>query len=132
MKGMIDARLDFWRVDHSNPIVGKIGEGQNIRLKPTGAFLIEPRGEPIHLIIVSTQNDGWDHVSVSMRDRGHDAIPSWEQMCVVKDQFFEPEEVVMQLHPRRSQYVNICEWCLHLWRPHAPLAIPEPPRWLVT
>jgi hypothetical protein len=37
-------------------------------------------------------------------------------MCRVKDMFFEPEEVVVQYHPRHSEYVNRHPYCLHLWR----------------
>jgi hypothetical protein len=130
---MIDPRLDYWRVDHPAAFIGKIGEGQNIRMSPTGAFSMQPKGTRSRMVIVSSKNDGWDHVSVSIGHRGGDGtIPSWQQMCMVKDMFFEPEEVVMQLHPRHSQYVNVCKWCLHLWRPQAPLLIPEPPQWLVT
>ena len=38
-------------------------------------------------------------------------------MCKIKELFFEDEEVVMQLHPKKSEYVNNHEHCLHLWRP---------------
>lgn len=67
----------------------------------------------------------WQHVSVSVEcDK---RPPRWSTMCWVKDLFWEPEEVVMQLHPRKSQYVNFHEACLHLWRPIPPNPpIPEP------
>lgn len=38
-------------------------------------------------------------------------------MCVLKDIFFGEEEEVYQIHPKKSQYVNRVENCLHLWRP---------------
>jgi hypothetical protein len=47
-------------------------------------------------------------------------------MAWVKDQFFEPGEAVMQLHPPRDQYVNNHPYCLHMWRPQRE-AIPLPP-----
>ena len=31
--------------------------------------------------------------------------------------FFEDEEEVIQYHPKKSQYVNLHENCLHMWRP---------------
>ena len=39
-----------------------------------------------------------------------------EVMCEVKDIFWDDEEEVVQIHPRKSQYVNITE-AFHLWRP---------------
>jgi hypothetical protein len=54
----------------------------------------------------------WDHVSVSLPDR----CPTWEEMCFIKELFFAPDEVAMQLHPVKD-YVNNHPFCLHLWRP---------------
>lgn len=48
-------------------------------------------------------------------------------MCAVKDMFFKPEETVMQLHPAKSDYINVHPYCLYLWRPHDN-AIPLPPK----
>lgn len=55
---------------------------------------------------------GWEHVSVSLPKR----TPTWAEMCFVKDLFFEEGETVIQLHPPKSQHINIHEFCLHLWR----------------
>lgn len=55
---------------------------------------------------------GWDHVSVSYRRR----TPTWEEMSKIKDIFFNEEETVVQFHPKKSEYKNLCETCLHLWR----------------
>jgi hypothetical protein len=54
----------------------------------------------------------WDHVSVSLADR----CPTWEEMCFIKELFFERHEPAMQLHPVKD-YVNNHPYCLHLWRP---------------
>ena len=64
------------------------------------------------------------HVSVSAKDR----CPTWGEMCWVKDQFWGPEECVIQYHPPRSRYVNAHPFCLHLWRP-VGLDLPQPPEW---
>lgn len=64
----------------------------------------------------------WEHVSVSAQGR----CPTWEEMCWVKDLFFDPEELVLQFHPPRSVYVNNHPHCLHLWRPLG-VEIPLPP-----
>ena len=73
---------------------------------------------------------GWEHVSVHAYRRGgaQQCTPTWREMCAVKDLFWDPEDLVMQLHPRRSAYVNLHPHTLHLWR-HAD--IPEPPAILV-
>lgn len=73
-------------------------------------FLYGLRKEP--LTVVWSFGGGWEHVSVSYRKR----CPTWEEMCRVKDMFFGPEEVVVQYHPRHSEYVNHHPYCLHLWR----------------
>lgn len=57
---------------------------------------------------------GWEHVSVSPYD--HSITPSWDDMCRLKDIFFEDEETVFQIHPAKSHYVNKMPNCLHLWR----------------
>ena len=72
--------------------------------------------------VIASWGAGWDHVSVSLVDR----CPTWEEMCWIKDLFFEPEECVMQLHPPKSRYVNCHPYCLHLWKPHRH-TIPLPP-----
>ena len=64
------------------------------------------------------QARGWQHVSVSVPRKGerHDPhLPTWAEMCLVKTMFWGLEDVVVQYHPRESEYVD--NWpCLHLWR----------------
>ena len=81
-----------------------------------GAFMVpSPTAcrDPIILAIIVSDGESWDHVSVSLPHR----TPTWREMCWVKDLFFEPFEVAMQLHPPKSDYVNHHQHCLHLWRP---------------
>jgi hypothetical protein len=47
-------------------------------------------------------------------------------MAYVKDLCWDAEDVVMQLHPRKSEYVNNHPHVLHLWRP-VDVEIPTPP-----
>jgi hypothetical protein len=63
--------------------------------------------------VIVSFGGGWDHVSVSLSEN---RCPRWDEMCLVKDMFFEPEETVVQYHPAKSQYVNNHPLCLHLWR----------------
>ena len=53
------------------------------------------------------------HVSIELYAR---RLPTWEEMCFVKDIFWDEEEEVVQIHPKKSHYVNLTE-ALHLWRP---------------
>jgi hypothetical protein len=64
-------------------------------------------------------NGKWEHVSVSYNGETK-KLPTWTEMCAVKDLFWEPEEEVHQIHPKESQYVHGYgrkENILHLWRP---------------
>lgn len=114
----------------------KYMEKFRIRHGQYGSFTGEPYGafnavtmqtliRPLMVILASSE-DGWEHVSVSHRNR----TPDWKVMCWVKDQFWDPEVTVMQLHPPRSAWVNNMRWCLHLWRP-TNMDIPCPPDWMV-
>jgi len=78
------------------------------------------------LTIIFSDGLGWEHVSVSTPGR----CPNWVEMCFVKHLFWSVDDVVMQLHPAASEYVNNHPHCLHLWRPQG-IAIPTPPRALV-
>ncbi|WP_233868619.1 DUF7694 domain-containing protein [Paraburkholderia adhaesiva] len=92
-----------------------------------GAFhLHAPTGVVLHVIV--SDGDSWDHVSITVA--GEARCPTWEEMAWVKEQCFEADETVMQLHPARAQYVNNHPWCLHLWRPQRR-TIPLPPPLLV-
>lgn len=53
--------------------------------------------------------------------------PTWAEMCEIKHMFFEDEEVVVQYHPPKSEYVNNHPYCLHLWRPTSQ-EMPRPPK----
>lgn len=64
-------------------------------------------------VCVGRNEDGWEHVSIELFAR---RLPTWEEMCFVKDLFWDDEEEVVQIHPKKSQYVNMTE-ALHLWRP---------------
>ena len=65
------------------------------------------------LTVIFSDGEGWEHVSVSTRGR----CPNWDEMVFVKNLFWGPDDVVMQLHPPQSAYVNNHPHCLHLWRP---------------
>ena len=93
-----------------------------------GAFwLPAPRSGENDLWVIASDGMGWEHVSVHAEDlHGRNHTPTWDEMCRVKDTFWDGEDVVMQLHPKRSEYVNQHPHVLHLWRPVAQ-EIPQPP-----
>jgi len=73
-------------------------------------------------VIWSIEPGGWEHVSIMPLD--HRRMPSWDDMCKLKEIFFEDEEEVIQIHPKKSEYVNIVDNCLHLWR-HPKMPLPK-------
>ena len=86
-----------------------------------GAF--EVRRDGLKLFFICSDGLGWEHVSVSVVNKTR--CPTWEEMCFIKNIVWEAEEVVMQLHPRKSEYVNCHPYVLHLWRPIGQV-IPTP------
>jgi hypothetical protein len=73
---------------------------------------------------------GWEHVSVHAHSRGRLRTPSWKEMAFVKGVFWDDDDVVIQYHPRKSEYVNLHPNVLHLWRA-THVEIPTPPPFLV-
>lgn len=71
---------------------------------------------------------GWEHVSVAPFKKR--IMPSWDDMCLIKDIFFYDFETVVQYHPAKSEYVNELPNCLHLWRPINE-TMPTPPSIMV-
>ena len=64
------------------------------------------------MVVVFSWGGGWDHVSASCAKR----TPGWDEMCEIKEIFFDDEETVIQFHPAASEYVNNHPHCLHLWK----------------
>lgn len=107
--------LDKYRV-YLSDLYGNLGDSKN------GAFKVYVEGKSF--FVIASSGGGWEHVSVHPKNQKR--CPTWEEMCAVKDMFFELEEVVMQLHPAHSEYVSNHPYCLHLWRP-LEREIPLPP-----
>lgn len=64
--------------------------------------------------IIASTGAGWEHVSVSPEKMR--TVPSWDDMCMIKDIFFKDDEAVIQIHPPKAEYINNVPNCLHLWR----------------
>lgn len=69
---------------------------------------------------------GWEHLSVSTPNK----TPTWDQMCRMKDIFWNKDECCVQYHPKEEDYVNNHPYCLHIWR-STEENIPTPPSILV-
>ena len=93
-----------------------------------GVFEIPLNLEEIALVIADNgvSSPEWEHVSVSLPTR----CLTWEEMCKIKDLFFDEDEAVIQIHPAKKDYVNVHGFCLHLWKPKAE-KLPLPPSYLV-
>jgi hypothetical protein len=91
-----------------------------------GAFQVPRLGHIKYFLVRASDRSGWERVSVSLPTR----CPLWEEMSQVKLVFWDPEDVVIQYHPARSQHVNVHPYCLYLWRPIGTV-LPVPPSFLV-
>ena len=64
--------------------------------------------------VIASWGGGWDHVSVAPKKLNK--VPTWDDMCAIKELFFKDDEAVIQVHPPKDEYVNNMPNCLHLWR----------------
>lgn len=86
-----------------------------------GFFIWQVGRTQIRAIAVDGEETGWEHVSVSLLYENQNRkkisrMPTWQEMCWVKDKFWTAEEAVVQFHPPESEYVNNHPHCLHLWK----------------
>lgn len=97
-----------------------------------GCFLFERKvlGKGVVKLFVIASDGlrtGWEHVSVSVRN--YDRLPTWDEMCFIKDKFWTDNEVVVQFHPKKQDYVDNFQ-VLHLWR-KVDFDYETPPTYLV-
>ncbi len=104
--------LDQYRKTH--PILGDGDEGN-------GYFEIPGIGSILR--VIASNEEGWDHLSVSTVRR----CPNWPEMKKVKELFFLDEELAFQIFPAKKDYVNCHPHCLHWFRPQE-IEIPIPPK----
>lgn len=93
-----------------------------------------PYSESVTLLAIVSSSFGWEHVSVSPRipatmdPKGR--TPRWEEMCFIKEKFWGDDEMVVQYHPAKKDYVNNHPDVLHMWKP-VDKDYPTPPKELV-
>lgn len=120
MRNLYD--LDSQRV-RKGPLIERAGSSGD---DTCGAFLLHSPVDGGVLRVIAAAADGWDHVSVSRKDR----TPTWAEMEHVKRRFFKDDEIAMQLHVPVKDHINIHSHCLHLWRSHTDNP-PMPPALMV-
>jgi len=105
---------------------GTAADGNN------GAFDLESPEPGWRLALMASDGEGWEHVSIHAYNtiRTKQRTPTWKEMSYVKRLCWDADDVVMQLHPRESEYVNCHPHVLHLWRP-TEASIPTPPPILI-
>lgn len=52
------------------------------------------------------------HVSISKQHRE----PSWGEIKAIREVFFPPDIDVMMVLPKKEDYVNLHQYCFHLWQ----------------
>lgn len=93
-----------------------------------GAFIVKRIRTTF--VIIASDGEGWEHVSVHCVNEGKERTPSLEEMCFVKGLFWGEEDCVIQYHPAKSEYVNLHKHTLHMWRP-STANIPTPHKLMI-
>jgi hypothetical protein len=83
---------DFRRITEYRTAIGADGASYSMPSPVTADYMV----------VVVSNGDGWDHVSVSLRRR----TPNWREMEFVKRLFFEDHETAMQLHVPATDHIN--------------------------
>ena len=91
-----------------------------------GAFHAFAPADGQTIYMIASDGEGWEHVSVSLETR----CPTWDEMCWVKDLFWNKSETVIQYFPAKNEYINNHQYCLHLWKPIG-VKLPKPPTNLI-
>lgn len=65
-------------------------------------------------VIFDSTSTPWEHVSVSPKKKG--IFPTWYELKLIKEIFWQDDEEVIQFFPRKAEHVNVMTNCLHLWR----------------
>lgn len=111
------------------PLASTPADGNN------GVFIVPMRrrgvgdAAPVRTLqVIASDGDGWEHVSVSVQYQQRCA--TWDEMKFVRDLCWSPDVTVVQFHPPAGEYVNVHEYCLHLWR-QVGTELPRPRKELV-
>ncbi len=90
----------------SGPFKSTVNDSNN------GMFIVKSIKLKQPLTVISSDGEGWEHVSVSFKTR----CPTWEEMSFIKSLFWGDDDAVIQIHPPKSEHINNHKYCLHLFR----------------
>ena len=105
--------IDMFKVPEENRLTTGI-MGSDKSYGRNGVFIIDRKVKRFQCI--ASDEEGWEHVSVTVYIGFIDRTPTWDEMCFIKDIFWSESDLVVQLHPPKSNYINKHEYVLHLWR----------------
>lgn len=129
MKSLLDPKIARCRdKEWEQRLVNSIGHVYDDPTKNGCFYIPAVRQFRCHFGAMASAGGGWDHVSVQVS--GQNRLPTWLEMCFIKDFFFYPTECVIQYHPPHIDYIDENPRVLHLWRPHG-FPIPMPPKEMV-
>ena len=113
--------------------IEEIKQNKYIEIKKEGrdgiGGVIYDKKTRVKLNFIMSWSAGWEHCSVSITDR-YKRCPSWEQMCFIKNSFWNEDECCVEYHPAKKDYVNNHNYCLHIWKP-IDKELPTPPSIMV-
>lgn len=119
--------LEEFRDTSPGPYCSSRSDGRNGRFhfrSPMGRLLAVICSDGSDWHELGLPGHPWEHVSVTLYLRN--VCPVWEEMDFVRNQFWRPDELVLQFHVPHEVRVNNHSGCLHLWRPIG-VVIPQPP-----
>lgn len=64
-------------------------------------------------VVVLSRDAGLWHISISRKDR----LPSYDELKTIRYQFLPEVEYMVQVFPPKENFVNMHQFCLHLWEP---------------
>jgi len=113
---------------NSNQILDDLGNRKDfkiLQLAFDGGAGIFIKGNLKGMTVIWSFGGGWEHVSIDGKHR----MPTWEEMCELKDMFWNDDECCVEYHPPKSEYVNNVKHCLHIWKPIEKYSgkLPMPP-----
>lgn len=81
-------------------------------------FLFDMNGKDIgNATALNFPDEEWEHVLLEPLTLQR--CPSWTEMVKLKNTFWESQDVVIQVHPAKKDYINIQPYTLHQWKKHS-------------
>lgn len=78
-------------------------------------FLFEMEGKGLgNVTALNFEDEEWEHVL--LEPLTEDRCPTWTEMVRLKEYFWESDDVIIQVHPARKNYINIQPYTLHQWK----------------